>query len=328
MPYHHFTPLERMKLETLLRVGCTQAAIAKEMGFSPSAISREIKRNATFRGYYLAVGAQYKYLDRRKHCRPSKRLENEELREHVRKCLNEEWSPEEISGRLHWENPGNPKMRVSHETIYLYVYEEKRRGGELWKKLRRSHKKRNKRSHSKGRRGIIKGRRSICDRPPEVDARIRPGDWEGDTIVGARHQGAVATFVERSSLFLVAAPMSDKSTRSMCHATRQAFSNVPRHMRHTLTVDNGKEFAKFRRMERDTALTIYFADPYCACQRGLNENTNGLLRQYLPKKISLKGLSSKELNLYVQKLNNRPRKKLDYRTPAEVFFGLPVALRL
>ncbi len=328
MPYQHITSSERVAIETMLKLGLPQSLIAKELGRCRSTVSREIRRNADPRGRYVAVKGQHKYLDRRKCCRPAKKLEDGELLGHVKQCLAKGWSPEEISGRMRLEHPANPKMRVSHETIYLFVYGEKRQGGRLWENLRRSRKKRRKRGASRGIRGIIKGRRPIGERPSVVDARDRPGDWEGDTIIGAGRQGAVATFVERSSRFLVAAPMPDKSAAAMCRAARRAFCGVPAHMLHTLTVDNGKEFAQFRQIERDTAMTVYFADPYRACQRGLNENTNGLLRQYLPKSKSLKGLSQDELNQHVRMLNNRPRKCLLYRTPAEVFLTPPVALRL
>lgn len=328
MPGTHLTPFERVKLETLSRYDFSLTEIAKHLGRSKSTISRELRRNADRGGRYGAVTAQLRYIERRKPCRPAKKINSPELREKVEKALKETWSPEQISARLPLEYPADATMRISHETIYTHVYKDKRDGGTLYQHLRQRHRKRRNRSHSKDRRGIIKDRVLIHERPAEVEEQSRLGDWEGDTVIGKNHQGAIATFVDRKSLYFTAAPMPDKTPDSLNEAAIRAFSGIPERMRHTLTVDNGKEFTRFKELQSAIKMPIYFAEPYRSCQRAINENTNGLLRQFLPKKTCFKGLTQEELNIYIDKLNNRPRKKLDYRTPAEVFHNLPVALRL
>lgn len=313
----------------MLPFGLSQAAMARRLGRSKSTISRELARNAGPSGRYTAVNAQRRYRLRREPCRPSMKLASPALRNVVEQCLHTQWSPDQIAQTLALEFPGDKAMRVSHETIYGHVYADKRRGGTLHQGLRRKHKKRRNRSHSKDRRGIIKDRVLIHERPAIVETQARVGDWEGDTVIGKNHRGAVATFVDRKSLFLVAAVMPDKTAGALYTAALAAFiGTVPRRLRHTLTVDNGKEFASFKDIEHALGIDIYFAQPYCSWQRGINENTNGLLRQYLPKKTNFSNLTQQELKAYVDKLNNRPRKKLGYRTPAQVFQAGNVALRV
>lgn len=328
MPGNHLTPSQRVTLQTLLPFQLSQAQLAQHVGCSESTISRELRRNAGRGGRYEAVIAQLKYRKRREACRPARKLESADLRAYVEGKLCEQWSPEQITGRLALDFADAPLIRVSHETIYQHVYADKRRGGALHEGLRQGHKKRRKRSHSKDRRGIIKDRVSIHQRPCIVEEQTRLGDWEGDTIIGKNHQGAAATFVERKSLYTLAAIMPDKSAASLNAAALAAFKAVPPALRHTLTTDNGKEFAAHKELQDALALVIYFADPYRSCQRAINENINGLLRQYLPKKTDFREITQAHLNNATQKLNNRPRKKLQYRTPHEVFFGGGHALRL
>lgn len=329
MPGSHLTPSERVSLETLLPFGLSQAEMARRLGRSKSTVSRELRRNTGPSGRYTAVNAQRSYGIRREPCRPAPKLALPALRSVVEEGLRKEWSPEQIADTLALEFPEDKAMHVSHETIYGHVYADKKRGGTLHKGLRRRHKKRRNRGHSKERRGIIKGRALIHERPAIVETQGRIGDWEGDTVIGKNHKGAVATFVDRKSLFLVAAVMPDKSAGELYTAALTAYlGTVPRRLRHTLTVDNGKEFAGFKDIEHALDIDIYFAQPYCSWQRGINENTNGLLRQYLPKKSDFSTLTPEELQTYVDKLNNRPRKKLGYRTPAQVFQAGIVALRV
>ena len=302
--------------------------LAERLGRCKSTVSRELRRHCESRGRYCAADAQRRYLQSRRACRPLPKLACPKLRGAVEDGLRQEWSPEQIVGALALDHPSDPSMRVSHETIYRHVYADKRRGGTLYRGLRQKHRKRRNRSHAKDRRGIIKDRVLIHERPAIVDEQARMGDWEGDTVIGANQEGAIATFVDRKSLYLVAAPMPDKTPDSLNKAAVQAFNGIPKRLRHTLTLDNGKEFSRFKELEKALALKAYFAEPYHSCQRAINENTNGLLRQYLPKKTSFKNLAAEELNTYVEKLNNRPRKKLGFRTPAQVFLEKPVALRV
>jgi len=329
VPRPHLSVSERISLEALLPFGLSQTELALRLGRSKSTISRELARNSGPSGRYTAVNAQRRYGVRRAPCRPPKRLASSDLRSVVEEGLRKEWSPDQISKTLVSDFSEDKTMRVSYETIYAHVYADKKRGGTLHQGLRQKHKKRRNRSHSKDRRGIIKDRVLIHERPAIVETQERVGDWEGDTVIGKNHRGAVATFVDRKSLFLVAAVMPDKTAGALYTAALAAYiGTVPRRMRHTLTVDNGKEFAGFKDIERALDIDIYFAQPYCSWQRGINENTNGLLRQYLPKKTDFTGLTQAELQTYVDKLNNRPRKKLGYRTPDQVFKAGSVALRV
>ena len=329
MPGTHLSASERVSLEAMLPFGLSQTELALRLGRSRSTVCRELARNAGPSGRYTAVNAQRRYIVRREPCRPAKRLASEALRRVVEEGLCKEWSPEQIADTLALNFPEDKTMHVSYETIYGHVYADKKRGGTLHRGLRHRHRKRRNRSHSKDRRGIIKDRVLIHERPAIVETQSRIGDWEGDTVIGKNHRGAVATFVDRKSLFLVAAVMPDKTAGALYTAALAAYlGTVPRRLRHTLTVDNGKEFAGFKDIEHALDIDIYFAQPYCSWQRGINENTNGLLRQYLPKKTDFTGLTTAELQTYVDKLNNRPRKKLGYRTPAQVFQAGIVALRV
>lgn len=329
MPVSHLTSSERVSLETLLPFGLSQTEMAHRLGRSKGTISRELRRNAGPSGRYSAVNAQRHYEARRAACRPAKKLAFPALRSAVERGLGQEWSPDQIANTLALDFPEDSSMRVSHETIYQHVYADKKRGGALHQGLRQKHKSRRNRSHSKERRGIIRDRVLIHERPAIVETQERLGDWEGDTVIGKNHRGAVATFVDRRSLFLTAAVMPDKTAGALYTAVLDAYiGTVPGRLRHTLTVDNGKEFALFKDIEHALGIDIYFAQPYCSWQRGINENTNGLLRQYLPKKTDFTGLTQAELQTHVDKLNNRPRKKLGYRTPAQVFQAGIVALRV
>ena len=230
------------------------------------------------------------------------------------------WSPETIAEKLKIEYPENAEMRVSHETIYRWIYLDATEAGILYHHLRRRRKKRRrqKRYGSGGR--FIPGRASISERPAIVETRERFGDWEGDTVEGKRSTGYFATHVQRKSRYLIAAKLIDKKAESLTSKRIKAFWRIPKKMRKTLTVDNGKEFARFKKLEDKTGLTVYFADPYSAWQRGTNENTNGLLRQYFPKGTDFRNVSEEDLAFAVKKLNHRPRKCLNYQSPHEVFW--------
>jgi len=293
--------------------------IARELGRSVSTISREIKRNVNRWGKYRAVQAQQRYINERKKCaKPHKLKTHVALREYVTSKLQEQWSPEQIAHRLPWDYPRQRAMRISYETLYAFVYKDKRDGGTLFSHLRQAHRTRRRRGNRKGKRGQIVGRVSIDLRPAGANNRSRSGHWEGDTVIGKNHQGGMVTLTERKNGFLLAVPIANRKVTTVNRAILQAYAHIPQRLRRTLTLDNGLEFAGFKNIEKALGLDVYFADPYSPWQRGSNENTNGLIRQYLPKGTDLTTLTKSHLNTITQKLNNRPRKKLNYQTPAEI----------
>jgi len=242
------------------------------------------------------------------------------LLSYVEDKLKLQWSPEEIAQRIRIDYPNDGEMHVSHETVYRWVYLDASVDGNLYSNLRRRRKRRRRQKRYGSGRRFHACRKSITERPRVVDERQRFGDWEGDTVEGKRSSGYIATIVERKSRYLLASKMENKRSATFTEQGGKAFSAIPRRMRQTLTVDNGSEFAGFLEFERKTGLTVYFADPYAAWQRGANENTNGLLRQYFPKGSNFKKVTEEDVAKAVKKLNNRPRKCLDYRTPHEVFW--------
>jgi IS30 family transposase len=239
-----------------------------------------------------------------------------------------DFSPEQIAGRIKQELGYLPSWHVSHETIYKYLYDQIQRGLTTNKHFRHGHKARKRRRANKDGRGSIPGRRFINERPQIADMKLRRGDWEGDTIEGAQKKGYVATFVDRKTKYLIAFRLFHKSAQAMEEGILKAFSLIPTSLVRTITVDNGKEFASHENIAKQLRTKIYFAHPYHSWERGLNEHTNGLLRQYLPKNMSLDQLSDKQLAKIVDRINNRPRKSLGYRTPREAFLNLPLALQI
>lgn len=322
MPYHHLSEEDRYVISHLTIAGYSQREIGRRIGRSHTSISREIKRNGPkyrdMAPYWYDV-AQPLAIKRRHQPRHHRRQGQKKLVKYVHSRLRLEWPPEAISARLKLDYPTDQHMRISHETIYRWIFRDAQKGGELYKNLRRQHKRRRKQTRYGTGRRFLPGRVSIDERPSLVDQRKRFGDWEGDTLEGAKGTGGLATHVERKSRYLLAVKLPDKKAATMTQQTTKAFCKVPRLLRHTLTVDNGKEFSGFKEMEAKTNLKIFFADPYSAWQRGTNENTNGLLRQYFPKGTPLNNISKKEVAFVVHKLNNRPRKCLNYQTPNEVF---------
>ena len=322
MSYSHLTLQERYVIYHLVLYGLSYREIGRRLNRHHTTIRREVQRNGpryTDDGVYWHEAAQ-EYANQRKykprHCL---RRSNLQLVSYVERKIRADWSPEEIAGRLWVDYPNNDCMRISLETIYQWIYLDAGQGGELYTHLRRQHKKRRKQKRYGSGRGLIPGRVSISERPSIVDQRERFGDWEGDTVEGAKGSGGIVSHVERKSRYLIAARLSDKTASTLTSESVKAFLRVPKVMRKTLTVDNGKEFSRFKKLEEKTGLTIYFADPYAAWQRGLNENTNGLLRQYFPKGMNFMKVTDKNLALAVKKLNHRPRKCLDYQAPHEVY---------
>lgn len=323
MSYTHFTEKERYVISHMKIAGFSLREIGRRLGRVHTSISREIARNRpTYADdavywYY----ATQKIANERLHiARSHYRQNHKPLIDYVKDKLRLEWPPEAIAERLQLDYPADERMRISHETIYHWIYNNVRDTGKLHIHLRRRHKKRRRQKRYGSGRRFIPGRISIDQRPAVVESRERFGDWEGDSLEGAKGTGALATHVERKSRYLVAAKLMDKKAATMNAQSIQAFLKVPRTMRQTLTVDNGKEFSQFKELEAKTGLKVYFADPYAAWQRGTNENTNGLLRQYFPKGIDFNNVTEEEICRVVKKINHRPRKCLNYRTPHEVFY--------
>lgn len=309
MNYTQLTYEQRYQIKALLEMGHKQTQIAGCLGVHKSTISREILRNRGQRGYRPKQAHQFA-VQRRKKTKKRIAASTWVL---VEEKLREDWSPEQISGRFKQEN-----IRISHEHIYQYIYADKRAGGELWKHLR-CQKKRRKRAGSNDRRGIIPERVSIEERPQVVDARSRLGDWEVDLIVGKGRRGVVVTLTERKSRFTLLRKVLKKQADLVAEAIIELLNWVE-HLK-TITADNGKEFAEHLRIGSQLSVDFFFAHPYSSWERGTNENTNGLIRQYLPKSRNLITVTAKEETKIMDRLNLRPRKCLDFMSPFEVFFG-------
>jgi len=323
MPYPHLTENERYVISHLTSAGFPLREIARRIKRHHTTVSRELKRNGD--PVYADTVYWYEWthpeaLKRRRKARHHRRRSNLRLVKYVERKLRGDWSPEIIAEKLKIDYPDDDEMRVSHETIYRWIYLGARGGGTLYHHLRRRRKKRRRQKRYGSGRRFIPGRIGIAERPSIVDTRERFGDWEGDTIEGKKSTGYMATHVERKSRYLIAAKLLDKKAESLTLQSIKAFQRIPKRMRQTLTVDNGKEFARFKELEDKTGLTVYFADPYSAWQRGTNENTNGLLRQYFPKGTDFKRITEEYIAFVVKKLNHRPRKCLGYQSPQEVFW--------
>lgn len=327
MSYRHLNMAERNVIHNLQMFGQSRAKIARCLGRSPTTIGRELKRNPNSSGQYLPDIAQIKANARRRAsiCRPV--TGNDALMEHVAGRIEQRWSPEQIAGRLTVKPPKDlAGMKISHATIYRWIWASPERSQRFRPYLRVASKKRRKPYGKPSRQGQIPNRVSIDERPEVVADRDRLGDWEGDTVVGKGRSGYVATCVDRASRYLVAKKQHGCSVKETTASLHSSMRRLPRDRRLTLTVDNGREFSGHEKIARLLSLSVYFADPYSSWQRGTNENTNGLLRQYLPKTESFLELTEWQLASYVNQMNNRPRKCLTYRTPAEVFWRRPVAL--
>ena len=319
MSYHHLNARERMSIFYLNQWGLSLREIARRLNRSHTSISRELTRNKRRIGGYCDRAAQAYANDRKAIARHSKRFGHDPLKTHVIEKLELGWSPEIIANRLKRDRPRSIIMRVSSEGIYQWLFREAESGGTLYTHLIRRHKKRKKQRRYGALRGHIPGRVDISERPTIVDKRSRYCDWEGDTMVGHRHQGRFVTHVERKSRYLLASLAVDGTTEAFNQISLTLFKAIPESYRKTLTLDNGSENANFKQLEAKLNLSIYFAKPYASWERGTNENTNGLLRRYFPKGTDFLKLAEGVLEKAVDKLNHRPRKCLNYRTPFEVF---------
>lgn len=312
MSYKHLSLEERHYLELERKAGASLNKIAKKLSRSTSTLSREIKRNTGQRGYRNKQAnelAQRRQKDKAKAVKLSV-----ELKVYINEHLEMDWSPEQIVGRL----KADMAVSLHHETIYQYILKDKESGGLLYKFLRHQGKPYRKRYGNQHSRNGIPNRVDIDQRPEAANKRERVGDWELDTIIGKAHKGAIVTMDDRKSKVRLALPVSQKKASLVSEAIISLLTPIKEQV-HTLTFDNGKEFAKHESISAKLECKSYFAKPYHSWERGQNENANGLLRQYFPKNMPLDKVNVSEVEIAVDKLNNRPRKCLKFKTPYEVF---------
>ena len=312
--YHHVTLDIRSQIYALKATGTSLNKIADIVEHHVSTISREIKRNAGGKGYRHKQ-ADAKAIERRSNASRTPKKLTPELVAIIEEKLLQDWSQEQISGRLKLEG-----HRISHEAIYQLVWKDKRAGGGLYKHLRHHGKKYNKRSSSKAGRGCIPNRVDITERPQIVEEKARIGDWEGDTVISAVSKTAILTVVDRHSKFTRIKKIGRKTAENVRIAMKERMSPLP-HPVLTMTFDNGMEFAAHQEIAADLNAHCYFATPYHSWERGLNEHTNGLIRQYLPKSEDFKDVTDDEIQAIEERLNHRPRKSLNYKTPIEVMMA-------
>lgn len=311
MSYTQLTCDKRYQIYALMKAGQNQTQIAAIVACHKSTISRELRRNRGYKGY-RPLQAQALARSRRYESHPPRIAEQAWQR--VELLLRQQWSPEQIAGRLKLEQ----QAPISHEWIYVYIYADKQRGGTLYQHLR-SQKKQRKRYGGHARRAQIPNRISIEQRPAIVASKGRIGDWEADTIIGARHKGAILSCTERKSKLTLLRKLASKGAWEVKRNCIDLLSPCADQV-FTITVDNGKEFSDHRDIGSVLQADVYFAHPYASWERGLNENTNGLIRQYFPKKYDFAKITPQDVLRVAAKLNNRPRKTLGFRTPNEVFF--------
>ena len=322
MRYSQITPDERYRLAALRtqHPPLSKAEIARQLGRHPSTVGRELRRNAAKHdGAYRPSKAQERTNGRRSRTRRGSTFTARQWM-FVEDLLAEGWSPEQISGRLRRDRI----LSISHETIYKYVWEEKHAGGSLHLCLRQRTKKHRKRYATTERRGRLAGKRHIVERPAAVEKRRQVGHWEIDTIHGSGRD-SVATFVERASGYTLIGKLPNVTAAAFNQRALKLLRRPKRGLRlifRTFTADNGTEFHSHLEIERKTGARFYFATPYHSWERGTNENTNGLIRQYLPKRTSFAALTQWECNAIAQRLNDRPRKRLGFATPTEILAGL------
>ena len=312
--YKQLSQAQRYQIEILKKAGKNQKEIAELLGVSAPTISRELNRNKGQKGY-RPKQAQIKADKRRKQAAKATKM-TLALIILIEARIVLDWSPEQVSGQLKAELD----ILISHERIYQHIWTDKRHGGTLYTHLRQSNKKRKKQYGSKDKRGQIRNRVSIDERPAIVAEKTRIGDWEIDTVIGQNHQGALVTIVDRVSKFTLIKKVDSKHAEVVTAATiilLQPYLDKTL----TITADNGKEFAGHETLKEQLSANVYFAHPYCSWERGLNENTNGLIRQYFTKGSSFENITDDEVEAVMNKLNHRPRKTLKFKTPHTVFFA-------
>lgn len=303
---------EREIISQMRYAGENQAAMARRLDRHASTISREIGRNSTHEGYFAVVAQSRARVRRQVRWWGQRKMEQKQTEDFVRRYLMQYWSPEEIAGRSQLVFPRkSTKQRLSRQTIYHWIKKQSDRSH--WESfLRRGGKKRHRPKKDRPTASCID------QRPAVVDRRTRYGDWEGDTVVGRRHRGALVTVVERKSGYLLVGKVQTRKADKVRQSIQRQYKTIPPSLRKTLTFDNGKEFSQHEQLADELNIDVYFAKPYCSWQRGTNENTNGLLRQFFPKGTDFTQIDSKQVTRAKKLLNNRPRKRLGYRTPSEV----------
>lgn len=312
MLYHQLTEGERNQIYALKQALVSKRQIAEHLGRSPATISRELRRNRGRRGY-RPKQAHRKAQER--HHRPRRRKMIPGVIEWIEHKLKEEYSPEQISGTMR----SYIGIKVSHELIYQHIWQDKTQGGDLYRKLRiAGTKKRRKRYGKKDWRGKIPNRVDIDQRPAIVEKKSRIGDWEADLVSGVHHRGFLVTLVERKSKFTLIGRVNNKRSDEVRREIERLLMPT-KHVVHTITYDNGREFSAHDMVNTALECTSYFAKPYHSWERGLNENTNGLIRQYFPKGSDLRDVSEEDLAFVMNRLNKRPRKTLAFKSPQDIF---------
>jgi IS30 family transposase len=315
MLYRQITFEERYTVGLLRQQGLSRAAIARLLGRHRCTIGREVRRNGTPRdGCYRPQLADWYARGRRSRSRRNRQFTPTEWAQ-IQELLREDWSPEQVAGWLRRHR----LLTISHETIYRYIWADKRGGGTLYQHLRGARKRRRKRYGRYDSRGRLAGKRPITTRPPSVATRRELGHWEGDTMLGASQAGpCVLSLVERKTGYLLLGQLGQHTSAAVNQRAQRLIAAQPHPVR-TITVDNGTEFHEYAALERATGTAFYFATPHHAWERGTNENTNGLVRQYLPKRQSMAHLTQHDCNRIAAKLNRRPRKRLGFWTPEECY---------
>lgn len=320
-PYKRISYEERVKIETYLKLGMSNAEIALHLNREKSTIIREINRNKGF--YYIAGDAHYvaTFMAKKKHHCSSKIKHNSLLEYYIILRLRQRWSPEQISQRLKRKHRINKRMQVSHETIYTYIYTIAK--GDLKKELisylRQQKSQRKKPVSAKDYLDIIKDRVDISERPPDVETRLIPGHWEGDLMEGKDRKSYLGTLVERTTRTTIIVKLENKKASTVRKAFEEALVTLPEQMRLSMTYDNGREMSQHKLFTKNTQIKVYFAHPYSPHERGTNENTNGLIRAFFPKGTDFSSIPSGKIREVQDLLNTRPRKCLGWLTPKEVF---------
>ena len=315
MSYRQITSGERYMISALRKQDLSLGQIARHLGRHRSTIGREVTRNACRLGYYRPSVAIERASGRRSRSRRNRRFTARQFAR-IDALLRQDWSPEQAAGYLHRMR----ELDISHETIYRHVWRDRRDGGTLYLHLRGARKQRRKRYGRYDSRGRLAGKRPISDRPAAAAQRRRRGHWEIDTVLGTGTAHCLLSIVERKTGYLLIGKLAARTTQA---TTRRTIRLVRRHPHRfsTMTADNGTEFHDYGTIERVTRVPFYFATPHHAWERGTSENTNGLIRQYLPKGTSMAALTQHQCNAIAQRLNRRPRKRLGYRTPEECFYA-------
>ena len=324
--YKRINLMEREEISRQIASGNSLRKIARSLNRVPSSISREIHQSGVVElKYYRAIFAQWSSNKKRHKLRANRKLDNNmPLRNFVLHYLSKNWSPEQIAKRLIMLYPNDMSMRISHETIYSYIYVLPRGAlkREIATCLRRHHKYRQHKNKDRQKSGAIQDYLSIEERPPEVADRIIPGHWEGDLLIGRISASAIGTLVERTTRMTFLVKLENRDARTIRKAFAEEFRNLPKGLKRTLTCDQGQEMSQHKLFTKEADITVYFAHPHAPWERGTNENTNGLLRQYFPKGTDFTKISKERIKMVQDELNDRPRKTLGWYTPHEKFCEL------